>query len=427
MKNFTLGFCLFYILIIFIGAYFENFFHKHIVGPIGAIQYLTHLVLKPEPNELWYHIETTQEKGVITYDDEKSWGDYTLFTNIGLNKAVIIDMSGKIVYEWDITFPPRRLAYQDCMSTVRVFSDPTNRGNIYVMYSGEKAVVNDSGIIKFDSNSNILWENPNFLHHDMVFLEDGKYMALYYAIRQKEHSDLPQIETPFLEEYLVVVDSNEGKFIKSISFFDAFAKSEYKSVLESLYRISDDPNIIDGDLLHPNTITLVPKHVSEAFDKITENSVMLSFRNLDMIAFLDMDTETITWAFYGPWKGQHDTKFLENGHVIMLDNQGHTSLGGRSRIIEVDLNDLSIVWEYGGSKDKPFYTVYNGMIEILPNGNILVTETHTGRIFEVTRNKEIVWDYYVKGRIELKGTTRIPSVLSAQRFSKEELSALIVD
>ncbi|MCK5384241.1 MAG: aryl-sulfate sulfotransferase [Alphaproteobacteria bacterium] len=427
MKNFILGLCISYILIILIGSCFDNFVHKHVEGPIGVMKSLASLTQEPRPNELWFQHETTQEKGVITYDEEKSWGDYTLFTFIGLNKAVIIDMSGKLVYEWDITFSTGKPTDRYRVTTTRVFSDPTNRGNLYVMYIGKTNEANQCDTIKFDSNSNILWNNSSTFHHDMTFLEDGKYMTFRQTIRQKEHSGLPQIEPPFLEDYLVVVDNNDGKFSQDISFYDAFAKSEYKSVLESLSRVQSDPRMIHGDLLHPNTITLVPKHVSEAFDKITENSVMLSFRNIDMIAFLDIDTETITWAFYGPWRGQHDAKFLENGHVIMLDNQGHTGSGGRSRIIEVDLNDLSIVWEYGGSKDKPFYTRYNGMVEILPNDNILVTETHTGRIFEITRNKEIVWDYYVKGRIEYKDTTRIPSIVSARRFSKEELSALIVN
>ena len=30
----------------------------------------------------------------------------------------------------------------------------------------------------------------------------------------------------------------------------------------------------------------------------------------------------------------------------------------------------------------------------LPNGNTLICESDAGRIFEVTQDKEIVWDYY---------------------------------
>ena len=200
--------------------------------------------------------------------------------------------------------------------------------------------------------------------------------------------------------------------------------SPCESVLESLNRIQIDPLVPIGDLLHPNTIEPVPEKVAEAFPNITKNSVMLSLRNTDMIVFLDLDTEKITWALFGPWKRQHSVRFLQNGHIILLDNDGNNGPGGRSRILEVDLKDMSIVWEYTGSKEKPFFTRFNGMIDILPNGNLLITETHTGRIFEVTRDKEIVWDYIVHERIAHREGARIPSVVSAKRFSKNELGFL---
>ena len=427
MKNFILGFCLAYLFIILIGAYFEGFYHKRVEEPVEALKFLTNLVQEPGLNEWWFHVETTKDKGVITYDKDKSWGDYTLFTSIGTDKAMVMNMSGEIVYEWDIPFPPERLTYKDRAAAGRLFSDPTNRGNIYVMYFGEKAAVSEYGTIKFDRSSKILWENPNALHHTMTFLEDGRYMTFLQAARNEKHPALLQIEPPYLEDFLVVVDGKTGEYSQEISFIDAFARSEYKSVLESLHRTPADPEMREGDLFHPNTITPVPEQVSNTFPNITKNSVMLSFRNIDMIAFLDLDNKTISWALYGPWRGQHDPRFLDNGHVIMLDNQGNTGPGGRSRLLEVDLQDLSIVWEYGGSEEKPFYTGYNGMIDVLPNGNILVTETHTGRIFEVTRDKEIVWDYYVSERVEHEGEIRIPSVVSARRFTKEELGSLIVN
>ena len=134
--------------------------------------------------------------------------------------------------------------------------------------------------------------------------------------------------------------------------------------------------------------------IAQKYPKISNQSIMISMRNLDLIAFLDLETEKITWAFLGPWRGQHSTKFLENGNIIMLDNQGNAAEGGPSRILEINMDNLAIEWEYTGTKDTPFHTPYNGMIDILPNGNILISETHSGRIFEVNKDdvfSNIIW------------------------------------
>jgi hypothetical protein len=35
-----------------------------------------------------------------------------------------------------------------------------------------------------------------------------------------------------------------------------------------------------------------------------------------------------------------------------------------------------------------------GSVQPLPNGNMLVTEAEKGRVFELTRDKQIVWEFY---------------------------------
>ncbi|MFB6375808.1 MAG: arylsulfotransferase family protein [Bradymonadaceae bacterium] len=47
-------------------------------------------------------------------------------------------------------------------------------------------------------------------------------------------------------------------------------------------------------------------------------------------------------------------------------------------------------WSYSGSSDDPFDSMSWGSQQMLPNGNVLVTESMAGRIFEVTPSGEIV-------------------------------------
>jgi len=45
-----------------------------------------------------------------------------------------------------------------------------------------------------------------------------------------------------------------------------------------------------------------------------------------------------------------------------------------------------------GDEDA-FFTPVPGTHQRLENGNVLITESTAGRIFEVTREGEVVWDY----------------------------------
>ena len=41
-----------------------------------------------------------------------------------------------------------------------------------------------------------------------------------------------------------------------------------------------------------------------------------------------------------------------------------------------------------------FFSAVQGAAQALPNGNVLVTESTKGRVFEVTRDGEIVWEFW---------------------------------
>jgi hypothetical protein len=67
----------------------------------------------------------------------------------------------------------------------------------------------------------------------------------------------------------------------------------------------------------------------------------------------------------------------------------------RSRLLEVDPLALRIVWRFQGDPPASFYSSEMGAAQQLPNGNVLVTESEKGRVFEITREGEVVWDFFV--------------------------------
>jgi hypothetical protein len=105
------------------------------------------------------------------------------------------------------------------------------------------------------------------------------------------------------------------------------------------------------------------------------------------------------------------------GNVLVFDNGGGAGFGDpnpgapdgtwnalrdHSRVLEINPITLELVWEFTAlTAGFPvsegdlcnFYSRYKSAAQRLPNGNTLITESHCGRIFEVTRDCEIVWEY----------------------------------
>jgi hypothetical protein len=67
--------------------------------------------------------------------------------------------------------------------------------------------------------------------------------------------------------------------------------------------------------------------------------------------------------------------------------------GARSRILEIDPLSQHITWRYEGSEANGFYSFDCGSLQPLANGNVLVTESNTGRAFELTRGGRIAWEF----------------------------------
>ena len=152
--------------------------------------------------------------------------------------------------------------------------------------------------------------------------------------------------------------------------------------------------------------------------------VLVSFRTLSAIGLIDLDKEQMVWAQRGFWIAQHDPDPLPDGRILIYDNRGHAGSGGCSRILEFEPVTHAASWTYTGVEQQPFESKIRGAQQRLPNGNVLITESVGGRIFEVSREKEIVWDYHTPERLTEGGEEFTAVVCGARRFSGDELEFL---
>ncbi len=150
-------------------------------------------------------------------------------------------------------------------------------------------------------------------------------------------------------------------------------------------------------------------------DKIPEfakGNIFIYIHKLDAIAVVNLEQKKIVWAYRGPFKKQHDPEILDNGNLLLFDNRGKK---GKSRVIEFETSNMKISWLYEGTKSKPFYTMWCGSAQRLPNGNTLIVESESGRVFEVTSQKEIVWEYQ-SPHLAGKDKEFVATLLNVQRL-----------
>ena len=140
-----------------------------------------------------------------------------------------------------------------------------------------------------------------------------------------------------------------------------------------------------------------------------------SSRYLDSIFRISRDTGEIMWQIGCPSSvtpdggisfstapntlgGPHDAHIIPEGlpgegHILCYDNNTY---GFASRAVEFT-EDGSIAWD---SSTCPFqhgrvpFSCFISGARRLPNGNTLICEGGNGRFYEVTPEKEIVWEYW---------------------------------
>ena len=77
----------------------------------------------------------------------------------------------------------------------------------------------------------------------------------------------------------------------------------------------------------------------------------------------------------------------------MFDNGVHHPVTAHSRVVEVSPKTGEIVWQYNPHVVFSFFSGHIGGCERLPDGNTLICEGQSGRVFEVTKENEFAWEW----------------------------------
>lgn len=194
------------------------------------------------------------------------------------------------------------------------------------------------------------------------------------------------------------------------------------------------------DWLHVNCLSYVgPNHWYDEdpvkYAAFHPDNVLFNSRDANLMAIVDRKTGKIVWSLgpdfapgsenakVGQIIGAHGAHVIPKGlpgagNILFFDNGGTAGYGAPnpaapvtgfhnvkrdfSRVVEFNPVTKEIVWEYDWYKNHKgilghfgfkFFSPFVSYAQRLPNGNTMVTEGDMGRVFELTPQYEMVWEY----------------------------------
>jgi hypothetical protein len=236
-----------------------------------------------------------------------------------------------------------------------------------------------------------MWHLECHCHHDLDLDPEGNIYTLDQNLSRRSDWLVGNLrkyggDRPYIRDDILVI-SPEGEVLRRINILDAFQESEFAPYLT---RIGDS---IKGDVTHVNTIQYITSELASEQEFLEEGQVLISLREMDTVALLDMESEKVVWAMGGPWLRQHDSQFLPNGNLLVFDNLGYMSPHGHAtRVLEMDPVTQEIVWSYHGSEEEILYSSFQGAVQRLDNGNTLISSYGQCKALEVD-GQEVVWEF----------------------------------
>ena len=356
---------------------------------------------------------------------------YTLFAPRESGLAYLIDNHGRVVHTWTLGHNPILVKLLD-------------NGNLLTI-----------GNTIFDADGNAVWEYRYPQHHDLLEMPNGNILSLSRVRIPREEAialganpdslDCPSLRATHIVE-IRPTGPADGEIIWQWSALDHLIQ-DFDPEKPNYGVVADHPERIDINF----TLTeeaCRDRHLdwlrANALDYNEElDQIMITLRRSSEIWIIDHSTSAeeaaghtggnsgkggdLLYRWGNPRAYQrgtladqrlfwpHNAHWIQRGLPgagnVLIFNNGDEYPGmerGYSSVDEISLpadgsnydldegsaygpNDL--VWRYTADPPGSFYAPWLSGAQRLPNGGTLITDGTAGRIFEVTREGETVWEF----------------------------------
>jgi hypothetical protein len=397
-----------------------------------AVAILVHAVALPRAQSVY-------PTGTTIYDPDRSWNGYTVLSPLGTQAVVVIDMNGNVVKQWEgynnsaggparvlpggfvVAASGARPPHQESLELVqRDFA-----GNVLWRFSHSQQITTRDGSTVWSARQHHDWQRENFpagyySPENTPAIEGSNTLILTHTDRMQ-----PAVADAPLEDDRLIEVSWNGAIVWEWLASDHIDEFGFSPDARKAIKAASGANAARGsfDWLHVNSATYVgPNRWFDQGDRrFAPNNVIVSSREASVLAIVGRDG-SIVWRLGPDFTeskelrairqiiGQHHAHFIPKGlpgagNLLVFDNGGASGYGfvnpiapdGRgafarptSRVLEINPVTLELAWSYTNPR---FFSTNISSAQRLPNGNTLVAAGAGGRMFEVTKEGAIVWEY----------------------------------
>jgi hypothetical protein len=251
-----------------------------------------------------------------------------------------------------------------------------------LLANGDLIIHDNTPLARIDACGRPKWVLDGIYHHSLERAADGTLWIPYRLPR----SPVVGVGAKFADEALAHV-SEDGHVIKLERLIDIFDRND----LGGLWR----GRPYEEDPFHLNDIQ--PVLTSGPYWKAGD--LVLSLRNMSLLALYRPSTGKVLWIKAGPWSAQHDVSVLDDHRLMVFDNRIRWGVGGR----EVDGNSRLLVYDFKTGKvtsplaatfsRRGISTATQGRATPLSNGDMMIEETERGQLLRIAPDGSVRWRY----------------------------------
>ncbi|MBU0497530.1 MAG: aryl-sulfate sulfotransferase [Candidatus Thermoplasmatota archaeon] len=367
-----------------------------------------------------------------------------LFSPLQDTSTYLIDKQGSVKHTWTSSYKPGQVAYllegySILYATRRVTTPPAPGGA-----GGGVQIIEADGSISWDFSH---YGSDYLSHHDIEPLPNGNVLMIVWEYKTRSEAiaagrnPTNLMGDTLMSEYIIEVKptgQTTGDIVWKWSVWDHLIQ-DYDPLKDNYGIVPEHPELIDinygfsqADWLHCNAIDYNPEY----------DQILLSIRDFCEIWVIDHSTTTgeasghtggnngqggdILYRWGNPqayragtpaqqqFYSQHDAQWIPEdypgaGHILVFNNGLFRPDGWYSSVDEIvppidstgnyfltpgeAYEPTAPFWKYTAQNPQDFYAGFTSGCQRLPDGNTLICDGPAGRLFEVTPEKVIVWEY----------------------------------
>jgi len=359
----------------------------------------------------------------LTLCTPDSEAGYLLLSAFGSPMTYLLDPLGRIVHSWDSQWLPG-------MQVELLDDGSLMRATHHTPADPDWAAARGGGLEQIGWGGELVWERPPrepdvYSHHDIDIQADGTVVYVAYERHTREEAlsmgRLPERldDDVIWPDALRRIDPSTDEEVWRWAVWDHLVQ-DADPLLPNYGDPSSRPERIDinaADGQGPGGYSADWNHVNSVAYDAARHEYVITALSQNEVWIIDGDGGDLVWRWGNPeahggagnpvLAGPHDAQRIPQGlpgagNLLVFNNNGAADGGTVVQEVRPRMDDDGYargsigwqepveVWSYAS---PDFASRFAGGAQRLASGHTFITEAETGRMFEVTPEGEIVWEY----------------------------------